>query len=367
MPTLRVQIPGGGATVFHLYKKITSLGSSPECDVTLPDPLVPESFAHIHFDGQVYTIATTSRRHEVSINGKKRKKHRLTHDDRIVIGAIELRFSLLDEAPPIENEAAETMADLDAYQKLYEFSARLLQKHDLTELLDELMDSVIEITNADKGFLVLMEGDQLDVKVARNLKRENIADAVTQLSDSIVAKVIETRRPVIISDAMNDDEFSSSQSIIKLRLTSVICVPLLEKGNLIGIIYVGNDSVVDLFQDETMRVLTVFAAQASLIISNALLLNELKVDNQQLQPPARGAQLRRDRRHQPADAGGVPQGRQGRGDRHLGAHHRRDRHRQGAHRARDPPPLAAPRPAPSSPSTAAPSRRTCSRASCSAT
>ena len=140
MPTLRVQIPGGGATVFHLYKKITSLGSSPECDVTLPDPLVPESFAHIHFDGQVYTIATTSRRHEVSINGKKRKKHRLTHDDRIVIGAIELRFSLLDEAPPIENEAAETMADLDAYQKLYEFSARLIQKHDLTDLLDELMD-----------------------------------------------------------------------------------------------------------------------------------------------------------------------------------------------------------------------------------
>jgi transcriptional regulator with GAF, ATPase, and Fis domain len=282
MPTLRVQIPGGGATVFHLYKKITSLGSSPECDVTLPDPLVPESFAHIHFDGQVYTIATTSRRHEVSINGKKRKKHRLTHDDRIVIGAIELRFSLLDEAPPIENEAAETMADLDAYQKLYDFSARLLQKHDLTDLLNELMDSVIDITSADKGFLVLMEGDQLDVKVARNLKRENIADALTQLSDSIVAKVIETRRPVVISDAMNDDEFSSSQSIIKLRLTSVICVPLLEKGNLIGIIYVGNDSVVDLFQDETMRVLTVFAAQASLIISNAMLLNELKVDNQQL-------------------------------------------------------------------------------------
>jgi transcriptional regulator with GAF, ATPase, and Fis domain len=282
MPTLRAQIPGGGATVFHLYKKITSLGSSPECDVTLPDPLVPESFAHIHFDGQVYTIATTSRRHEVSINGKKRKKHRLTHDDRIVIGAIELRFSLLDEAPPIEHEAAETVADLDAYQKLYEFSARLLQKHDLNDLLNELMDSVIEITSADKGFLILMEGEQLDVKVARNLKRENIADALSQLSDSIVAKVIETRRAVVISDAMNDDEFSSSQSIIKLRLTSVICVPLLERGNLIGIIYVGNDSVVDLFQDETMRVLTVFAAQASLIISNAMLMNELKVDNQQL-------------------------------------------------------------------------------------
>ena len=282
MPSLRVQIPGSGATVFHLYKKITSLGSSPECDVTLPDPLVPDSFAHIHFDGQVYTIATASRRHEVSINGKRRKKHRLSHDDKIIIGAIEMRFSLMDEAPPIEDEAAETVADLDAYQKLYDFSARLLQKHDLGELLHALMDAVVEITGADKGFLILMEGDNVDVKVARNLKRENIADALSQLSDSIIAKVIETHRPVVISDAMNDDEFSSSQSIIKLRLTSVICVPLLERGKLIGLIYVGNDSVVDLFQIETMQVLTVFSAQASLIISNAMLLDELKVDNQQL-------------------------------------------------------------------------------------
>ena len=105
MPSLRMQIPGKGPSVYHLYKKITSLGSSGECDVVLPDPLVPESFAHIHFDGQVYTIATASRRHEVSINGKRRKKHKLSHDDKIVIGAIEMRFSLMDEAPPIEEEA----------------------------------------------------------------------------------------------------------------------------------------------------------------------------------------------------------------------------------------------------------------------
>ena len=66
MPSLRVDVPGSGPTVYHLYKKITSLGSSGECDVVLPDPLVPDSFAHIHFDGQVYTIATASRRHNTS-------------------------------------------------------------------------------------------------------------------------------------------------------------------------------------------------------------------------------------------------------------------------------------------------------------
>ena len=159
MPSLRLQAPGTPATVYHMYKKITSLGSSPECDVILADPLVAESFAHIHFDGQVYTLATASRRHEIAINGKKRKKHRLTHDDRIVIGPFELRFSMMDDEAPAFAEAAKTVADLDAYQKLYEFSARLMQKHSLAELLDALMDAVIEITNADKGFLILLEGE----------------------------------------------------------------------------------------------------------------------------------------------------------------------------------------------------------------
>jgi transcriptional regulator with GAF, ATPase, and Fis domain len=144
------------------------------------------------------------------------------------------------------------------------------------------MDAVIEITNADKGFLILMEDNDLDVKVARNLKRENIADAVSQLSDSIVAKVVKHKRPVIISDAMNDDEFAQAKSVMNLKLTSVICVPLLERGNLIGLIYVGNSSIVDLFTQDTLSVLTIFAAQASLIVAHALLLDELQHDNRQL-------------------------------------------------------------------------------------
>jgi transcriptional regulator with GAF, ATPase, and Fis domain len=282
MPSLRLNAPGHPPTVFNLYKKITSIGSGPDNDIVLPDPLVADAFASVHFDGQTYTITTLQRKQEAVINGKKRSKHRLSHEDRLMIGSCELRFALVDDVAPVEDEAAPTMADLDAYTKLYEFSERLVHQRDLGELLDALMDAVIEITNADKGFLVLMEGETVDVKVARNLKRENIADAISQLSDSIVAKVVKTRRPVIISDALHDDEFGGAKSVMQLRLSSVICVPLLDRGRLLGIIYVGNDAIVDLFQQDTMKVLTVFAAQASLIVANALLLNELRIENKRL-------------------------------------------------------------------------------------
>jgi transcriptional regulator with PAS, ATPase and Fis domain len=94
--------------------------------------------------------------------------------------------------------------------------------------------------------------------------------------------VVRSRKPVIVSDAMSDDEFSGAKSVMHLKVSSVICVPLLDRGRLLGLIYVGNDSIRDLFQEQTFRVLTVFSSQAALIVANALHMNELKHDNRRL-------------------------------------------------------------------------------------
>ncbi len=281
MPSLRVTLPGKGPKVFHLYKKITSIGSNEENDIVIPDPLLADSHAHVHFDGRDFNVTSIDKHGDLHVNGKKRKKHRLVHQDVMKIGATELTFSLYDE-PVSDEEAAKTLEALNSYRKLFEFSEKLLANYDLSGLLDQLMDSVIAITNADKGFLILLEGNELRVKVARNLKRENLADALQQLSDSIVEKVVKTKKAVIVSDALHDQEFSNAMSVMSLKLSSVMCVPLLERGNLLGVLYVGNDSVAQLFDESHLEVLTIFAAQASLIIRNALLVNELKLDNKLL-------------------------------------------------------------------------------------
>jgi transcriptional regulator with GAF, ATPase, and Fis domain len=282
MATLRMQLPGRGVKVYHIYKKITSLGRSEEADIVLPDPLLAESHAHIHFDGRDFNIATTDRDAELFVNGRKRNKHRLTHEDRVRLGMAELEFSLYDE-PVTDESAARTMAELNSYKKLLEFSQKLMASYELPELLDQLLDVMIQVSNADKGFLVLMESGEPVVKVARNLRRETISDAVSQMSDSILARVVKSRKPLIISDALSDAEFKNSLSVVNLKLTSVMCVPLLERGNMLGVIYVGNDNVAQLFEEGHLEVLTIFSSQASLLIRNALLVNELQLDNRSLQ------------------------------------------------------------------------------------
>ena len=105
---------------------------------------------------------------------------------------------------------------------------------------------------------------------------------MTQLSDSILRRCIDTRQPLIVSDAVNDTMFNSSESVLDLQLSSVMVAPLIAQGQLLGLIYVGNDNVVNLFQQSGLEVLTVFAGQASLILQNAILLNQLTTDRDRI-------------------------------------------------------------------------------------
>jgi transcriptional regulator with GAF, ATPase, and Fis domain len=93
---------------------------------------------------------------------------------------------------------------------------------------------------------------------------------VRQLSDSIIAKVVETRRPLIVHNALDDASFKGALSVMNLKLCSVMCAPLIAGGDLLGLIYLGNDQVAHLFDPRSLDVLSVFAAQASLILQAAL-------------------------------------------------------------------------------------------------
>jgi transcriptional regulator with GAF, ATPase, and Fis domain len=281
MPTLRVTSPAGDSVVHHLYKKVTSIGRSDECDIAIPDPQVAVSHCHIHFDGQVFHLAPIERENKIFINGKRRKKHDLSHQDEVKLGESTMVFSLYDE-PVHHAEASGTAVDLSPYRMLFDFSGRLLGSYELPALLEGMMDAVVAVTNADKGFLILFHDHEPRIRVARNVRHENIDDAVDQLSDSIVAKVLRTKKPLIVSDALHHDEFANSLSIMKLNVVSVMCVPLMDRDTVIGLIYVGNDNIVELFEEQTLEVLTIFAAQASLIVKNALLIDDLKVGKQNL-------------------------------------------------------------------------------------
>src|SRR4029078_548453 len=82
---------------------------------------------------------------------------------------------------------------------------------------------------------------------------------------------------------LNDTTFGKSESVIALQLSSVMCVPLSNQGEVIGVLYVANDEVKHLFERKQLDLLTIFAGQASLILQNAMLLSALRADKEKLQ------------------------------------------------------------------------------------
>ena len=142
----------------------------------------------------------------------------------------------------------------------------------VSALLEELMDAVIEVTNADKGFLILIDKATPTSRWPATSPTEppqRRAPPVRQHHRTRDAD----QRPLIVSDALHDEQFKTSESVMNLKLCSVMCAPLIAQGELLGILYVGNDNVVNLFEESSLDVLTIFAGQASLILQNALLLD----------------------------------------------------------------------------------------------
>ena len=260
-----------------LVRAITRIGGDDSHDVVVSG--APRDVAHIVRDGAGFTISSSD---ALLINGKKEKQRALVTGDRIELHGHELHFYAESAPEPVAPQATEPKVMIEAYRRLNDFSARLLKRYDVREVLDQVMDTVISLTGADKGFLVLLDDGGPHVAVARNIRQENIQDAVHQLSDSVVAKVMKEQRPLLISDALASEEFKASESVINLKLSSVMCVPLAEFGEMFGLLYVGSNRVLHQFDADALSVLTVFASQASLLIQNVQRFRALESEREQL-------------------------------------------------------------------------------------
>jgi transcriptional regulator with GAF, ATPase, and Fis domain len=313
MPILKWFPPEGQPRTFVLHKPITTVGRGLGNDVAIPNQThgLAETHAQVLFDGRDFNLEEVDKLAEILINGKKKRRARLVHGDRLTLGDVELAFSMFDEpqkvvrgdgAPPMsDTQLLVTNQQLAGLRKLYEFSDKLMTMKEIDQLLEAMLDAVIEVTGAEKGLILLnddafaaragkTEPSQVAVdapghpliRTSRNIKREAIPGPGGAISDSIVRKVIETGRPVIVSDALNDSQFKTSESVLALRLSSVMCAPLVSQGHVQGVLYVGNDRVKGLFDKNQLDVLSIFAAQASLILQNAMLLNALREDKEKL-------------------------------------------------------------------------------------
>jgi PAS domain S-box-containing protein len=182
--------------------------------------------------------------------------------------------------PVFENMLSRIRSELSAQEKeraqlhaLSEVGAVINSTLDLPQVLNSVMDNVIKLTGAERGYLVLRDEDTgvLEFRVARNLDRETLQRQSFEVSRTIVNEVAESGDPVVTTNAQSDPRFQAQESVVSYSLRSILCVPLRVKGEVIGVMYADNRIKAGLFGERERDLLTTFANQAAVAIDNARL------------------------------------------------------------------------------------------------
>ncbi len=166
--------------------------------------------------------------------------------------------------------------DRSNLQALNEISQVVNSSLDINEVLRIVMDTIVRLTNAERGFLMLREVSpagqgEFKIRIARNWEQESIDSLEHAISRSVIDRVVADGEPILTTNAQEDPRFTHAQSIIMHNLRSILCVPLKVKGDLTGVIYTDNRFQSGIFSDAEKGLLMSFANQAAIALENARL------------------------------------------------------------------------------------------------
>jgi adenylate cyclase len=148
---------------------------------------------------------------------------------------------------------------------------------DLKVVLQIVMDTIIRLTGAERGFLMLHNDEgQLVNHIARNWEQETLDLSGLNTSRTVINRVVDSGKAVLTTNAQEDKRFAGQESVVAYNLRSIICVPLKVKGEVTGVIYTDNRIRSGLFTQKELDLLIAFSNHAAVAIENARLFDSVK-------------------------------------------------------------------------------------------
>ncbi len=160
--------------------------------------------------------------------------------------------------------------------RLLNINLDISAEHNLSKLLDKIMDTVIAVVKAERGYLMLLDRKgNLRFEVARGIDRQDLAPGRPHaVSRSIAQRAIRTGQEILTNNAEEDERFADFASVQDFQLRSIMCAPLKIRKSVIGALYVDNRSIKGNFSQKDLDLLETICAQAAITIENAQLVED---------------------------------------------------------------------------------------------
>ncbi len=186
-------------------------------------------------------------------------------------------------ADNLSGKLQKTEHKLQKLETLLDITKSINSTLNLNELLEMIVDSIIKLADADRGFLMLAgkEGE-FQFRIARDRDQKSLNENDFEISSSIVNDVRDKAEPLFISDLQESEQFKNQESVLDLNLRTAVCVPLVLDDRVIGVIYTDSNRITTEFNASDLPIVNAFAAQAAIAIENAKLHGEVILSRENL-------------------------------------------------------------------------------------
>jgi len=312
----------GGSQEIPLGDQNT-IGRQPSSTVQLYDPRSSGRHAYLLWDDGAWKLRDLGSSNGTFVNGIRIETTMLQDGDEVQFGttivtfstqalntgvaASQVSFAAEDGEPLIHSRVdgrghetflpVEQIPDVEQLKQDYEklrIASELNQaiglEADIDILLGRILDEVFNLLPADRGVILLMDPvtHQLEVRATKKRKKD---DEEIVLSQTVINEVFGSGAAVLTSDATLDARFSGAHSVVASGMRSTMCVPMIYRSQLFGIVHLDSLFARGVFSNKDLQILTGLAAQAGRAIDNSYKAKKIeqsalaKRDFERLLPP----------------------------------------------------------------------------------
>jgi len=278
-----------GRRIVTIDKPVFTIGRRTESDLRLAGADISRLHAEIAVAGDVCTLRDKESRFGTFVNGERIAERALAHADQIRFGQAgdtDIIFFADEEAPSVEKSAVMAATELRQMAALLEGLRALGSGRVVDEVLALVLDSAIEVTGAERGFIMLANRERiLEFKLARARGRVTLSGRSFETSRKIPESVFATGEQTIVEDLLDGDLARQHTGTVALGIRHVLCTPLklvryVERADqhradeIIGVLYLDSRERGALQSSSARQALDTLSAEATIAIENARLYRE---------------------------------------------------------------------------------------------
>ena len=275
---------------FDIGSDTVTVGRSPENDIQMRDMAVSRKHLKIQKKGAHLFITDLNSRNGTYVNGKRIAtgiEVAIDEGEAITVGmsVVCIGKGCIEHVMPfMESVYATRMSPQSAELALrdrpltakrnmelfYKVSNVLTRSDSIHQTLKEILSHILDhLQRIDRGSLILVDSETGRYKEEVSIRKRDRVDNLKAFSRSVVERVVRERKAIKMSDTYcaAEKEISESMKIMKVR--SVMCVPLISRSQIEGVIYIDSVERPHGFRDEDLALLTALSSPTAIAIENA--------------------------------------------------------------------------------------------------